>query len=66
MSNTEIIEKALKLSPKERFVIIDTLLKSLDRPDSEIEKIWEIEIAKRVKSYKEGKTKTFSIDEVFS
>ena len=33
MGNVELLEKALKLPPEERFIIVEGLLKSLDVPD---------------------------------
>jgi putative addiction module component (TIGR02574 family) len=65
MSNLEIIEEALQLTPKDRFLVIDTLLKSLDKPDEELDKIWENESQKRLQAYKEGKLETSSFKEVF-
>lgn len=40
MSSKEIIKNAMKLSPQEKLLVVDSILKSLDEPDKEIEKIW--------------------------
>lgn len=66
MRNLEIIEEALQLTPKDKFLVIETLLKSLDKPDEELETIWEDESEKRLQSYKKESTKTISFDEVFN
>ena len=66
MGQLEIIEEALRLAPQERFIIIDTLLKSLDKPDSEIEKIWDQEVEQRVQHYKKNKSETIPFEKVFS
>ena len=66
MSSTkEIISKALHLKPAEKSIVIEALMKSLDVPDPEIEKIWADEAEKRLKAYKAGKLKTVSFDDMF-
>jgi len=66
MSNLQIIEEALKLNSQDKFLIIDTLLKSLDKPDTELNSVWEDESEKRLKSYQDDKTQTISFEEVFN
>jgi len=66
MSNLQIIEEALLLTPQDKFLVIDTLLKSLDKPDVELDSIWEEESEKRLQSYKKNKTQTISFEEVFN
>jgi putative addiction module component (TIGR02574 family) len=66
MSPTKtVISKALHLKPAERFIIIETLIRSLDNPDPIIEKVWAIEAEKRLKAYKTGKAKTVSFENMF-
>lgn len=65
MSSKEIIESVLKLSPPERLLIIEEILKSLDEPDAEIEKIWIEEAEKRLQAYRDGKLKGIPIEEIF-
>ncbi len=66
MSSSEVIDEALQLPPQERFLIVDTLLKSLDKPDEAVETVWEKEAQKRLQHYKEGKTRTISFEEIFN
>ena len=66
MSNLQIIEEALHLNPKDKFLIIDTLLKSIDEPDEKLNYVWEKESQKRLQSYKNDKTQTISFEEVFN
>ncbi|OGW12696.1 MAG: addiction module protein [Nitrospinae bacterium RIFCSPLOWO2_12_39_16] len=61
----EIILKALHLKPAEKSIVIEALMKSLDVPDPEIEKIWADEAEKRLKGYKAGKLKAVSFDDMF-
>ena len=66
MSPTKtIITKALQLKPAEKSIVIEALMKSLDVPDPEIEKIWAEEAEKRLKAYKAGKLKTVSFEDMF-
>ncbi len=64
MSSKEIIQNALKLSPQEKLLIVDSILQSLDEPDKNLETIWAEESAKRLKAFREGKIKGISYDEL--
>ena len=66
MSNKEIIENALKLSPQEKLLIVDSILRSLDEPDKEIEEIWLEESEKRLKLFREGKLKGIPFEQLIS
>lgn len=59
-----LISKALELNPVDRFVIIEALVRSLDIPDTKVEKIWTKEAEKRLQAYKEGKLKTISFEDM--
>ncbi len=54
METKQIIEKALKLKPHERAIIVDGILKSFDEPSKELDEIWLLEAEKRLKAYREG------------
>ncbi|MGA1940908.1 addiction module protein [Arcobacter sp. YIC-310] len=66
MGRNEIFEKALDLHTTEKFLLIEELLKSLDKPDIEINKVWEDEAQKRLDLYKQGKIEALSEEEFFS
>ena len=66
MSRNEVFDLALHLKAEERFLLVDELLKSLDKPDKDIEEIWENEAVYRLKAYNEGKLKTVSEEEFFN
>ncbi len=66
MSKNEVLELALHLKANEKFLIIDELLKSLDKPDKNIDDIWEDEAVNRIKAYDDGKLKTVSEEEFFN
>ena len=65
MGSKEILEKALRLKPHEKFTIIEILLKSLDEPNKEIDEIWIMEAEKRLKAYREGRLKGIPMEEIF-
>ncbi|MBI5731292.1 MAG: addiction module protein [Ignavibacteriales bacterium] len=64
MSSKEIIRNALKLSPQEKLLIVDSILQSLDEPDKNLETIWAEESEKRLKAFREGKIKGIPYDEL--
>lgn len=57
MDTKELVDTALKLSPAERFALIDELLHSLDRPDPELDRIWIDEAEFRLAAYRSGQVK---------
>ncbi len=61
----EILEEALHLSPKERYIIVENLLESLNKTDKEIERVWTQESKKRLDAYRRGKIKTLAYKDVF-
>jgi len=65
MSTKEILEKALQLKPEERFTIIESLIKSLDEPEKELDEIWAEEAEKRLKAYREGRLDGIDIEDIF-
>jgi putative addiction module component (TIGR02574 family) len=65
MSNVEILEKALQLPPEERFIIVEGLLKSLDVPDPDLDRIWADEAEKRLQAYREGRLSAIPLEDLF-
>jgi putative addiction module component (TIGR02574 family) len=65
MSNREIIESALKLSPPEKLLIVESILRSLDEPNKEIENIWIEEAEKRLQAYRDGKLEGIPMEDIF-
>ncbi len=66
MSINEVLEQALGLKANERSKLIDELLKSLDKPDEELDKVWENEANKRLESYRKGELETVSEKDFFN
>jgi putative addiction module component (TIGR02574 family) len=65
MNSKKILEEALKLKPDERFSVVEGILKSLDEPDSSLDKIWAEESEKRLRAFREGRLDGVSLEEVF-
>ena len=65
MGKNDILEQALHLKANDRFELVEELLKSLDKPDEKINKIWEEEANKRVNLYKNGKLETVNEKDFF-
>ena len=65
MSTKEILEKALRLRPEEKFMVVEGLLRSLDEPNQELDAVWVEEAEKRLKAYREGKLEGIPLEEVF-
>jgi putative addiction module component (TIGR02574 family) len=62
----KLANEVLSLSSKERAILADTLLVSLDRPDPEIDAVWKVEAENRLKAYKSGKIKAVPLSRVFA
>ena len=65
MSANEIIQQAIDLHPQEKYMIIESLIQSLNEIDNDIDKLWIEESQQRLKLYDEGKLDTVSFEEVF-
>lgn len=65
MGKHEIIDLALQLKAAERYEIVEKIMQSLDKSDSEIDKVWAEEALHRARACDEGRMKTLSFEEVF-
>jgi putative addiction module component (TIGR02574 family) len=57
MSKQELLAFALKLAPEERFALVDEILRTLDKPDPEIDRLWIEEAERRLAAYRRGEVK---------
>jgi len=60
-----LLKKALLLKPRDRFLLVDGLVRSLDEPNKEIEAIWAEEAEKRLRAHREGNTQGVPFEDVF-
>ena len=65
MSTAEIIEQALHLKASERYVLLELLHQSLDKPNPEIDRVWQEEALRRLQAYDEGRLECVSMQEAF-
>ena len=66
MQSEQATKEAMKLNIEERAELAQRLLASLDdAPASEIEKLWIEEAERRLREFREGKTKGIPAEEVF-
>ncbi len=65
MGSKEILEQALKLKQEDRFMLLEGLIQSLDKPDHTLENIWTNEAELRLKAYRSGNLKGIPMEEVF-
>lgn len=61
----EIIQEATALPVEERVIVVDSLLRSLNTPDSDIEKEWFSVAGRRLEELRSGKVKAIPGDDVF-
>ena len=65
MNTKQLIDKAVSLPVEERALVVDSLLHSLNRPDSEIDKKWAKEAKRRLDELRSGRVKAIPGEDVF-
>lgn len=66
MNTEQILTQALQLNANEKFSIVNTLLKSLDEPDSTLDELWNTEAQSRLQAYRAGKLRGIPMEEIFT
>ena len=66
MNTKTLIDEAVALPVEERALIVDSLLKSLNQPESELDKKWAEVAKRRLSELKSGQVKAIPGDEVFA
>ncbi len=65
MTTKELIDQAVSLPVEERAHVVDSLLRSLNQPESENDKKWASEARRRLAEYRSGRVTAVSGEEVF-
>jgi len=67
MSNTEeIIQEATSLPVEERIIVVDSLLRTLNMPDQDIDKEWAVVAKRRLAELRSGRVNPVPGGEVFA
>jgi len=62
----QILKEALNLPSKDRAMLVDDILASLDQPDEQIDRLWRKEVDDRIAAYRAGKIKAVPLEEVLT
>ena len=62
----ELVSEIKSLPDLEKLRLLKAILEQLERPDSEIDRVWADEARKRWAAYKAGKIPTVSYEEVMA
>ena len=65
MDSKKVLEFALALGPEERFLVVEGILRSLDKPDASLDAMWGEEAEKRLVAYREGRLEAVPMEEIF-
>ncbi|MDJ0815410.1 MAG: addiction module protein [Desulfobacterales bacterium] len=60
----QLAKKAIGLRPIDRIRLVEAILFSLDKPDSEIEKSWAAESEARYEAYKRGELESYDWEDI--
>lgn len=60
----QLAEKVIELRPTDRIRLVEAILRSLDKPDATVEKLWVAESEARYDAYKRGELEAVEWDEV--
>jgi len=63
--NLTILDEAVKIPPKERVVLAELILASIDYEDETIKKSWLNEVKNRMQSVEEGTSKLLDFNQLY-
>jgi putative addiction module component (TIGR02574 family) len=66
MKVKDLIEEAVSLPVEERTLLVESLLRSLNPTDAEIDKAWAAEAERRLEELRAGTVRSIPADEVFA
>jgi len=67
MPNTiDIIREAESLPVEERAILVDSILRTLNHPDSKVDRKWIVVAKRRLKELRSGHVESVTGDEVFA
>ena len=60
----QLTQKAIELRPIDRMHLVEAILQSLDKPDQDIEKAWDVKSNARYEAYRRGELEGYDWDEI--
>lgn len=61
-----LLKEALVLPVREKSELIEQLIRSLDKPDPEIDEFWKKEAESRINAFDDGKLSSVTVQEAIS
>ena len=65
MNTKQLIDEAVSLPVEDRALVVDSLLRSLNQPESEIDKQWASEAKRRLSELRSGNIEAIPGNDVF-
>jgi len=62
----ELIAEAISLPVEERAILVDSILRSLNSPEADIDRQWITEAERRLNEVRTGRARTIPGDDVFA
>ncbi len=66
MKPKELIAEAISLPVEERAIVVDSILRSLNAPEDDIDRQWVAEAERRLEEVRTGRVKAIPGDQVFA
>jgi len=66
MKPKELIAEAISLPVEERAIVVDSILRSLNSPEDDIDRQWIAEAERRLAEVRTGRVKAIPGDQVFA
>ncbi|HLP57575.1 MAG TPA: addiction module protein [Candidatus Deferrimicrobium sp.] len=66
MTTKELIAEAVSLPVEERSIVVDSILRSLNAPESDIDRKWAAVAQRRLLELRSGQVKSIPGDQVFA
>ena len=66
LNTRELIEQIESLPVENRAQIIDSLLRTMNQPDPEVDAAWAIEAQRRLNDLRSGRVQRIAADDVFA
>jgi len=66
MKPKELIAEAISLPMEERAIVVDSILRSLNSPEDDIDRQWIAEAERRLDEVRTGRVKAIPGDQVFA